>query len=75
MLREFQSMAFTSSALWAFCAATNFVKKVRASVSSAAADAGPPEATVMMTRRSTALEGLCIERANRRRVAAITELM
>src|SRR6202043_3469628 len=74
MFGEFQSMAFTSSALWAFCTATNFVKKVRASVSSAAADAGRPEATVMMTMRRTALEGVWIERENRRRVAAIAEL-
>src|SRR6266404_3695208 len=54
MLGEFQSMAFTSPALCAFCAATNFVKRARASVSFAAADASPPDATVTARKRSAA---------------------
>ena len=57
MLGEFQSMDFTSSALCAFCAATNFAKKARAAASSAAAAAWPPDATIMRTTRRAASTG------------------
>src|ERR1700730_3167916 len=76
MLGEFQSMDFTSSALCAFCAATNFAKMARAAASSVAADAWPPDATDKRTRRRTALTGgQCIERAACRSTTAIVELM
>src|ERR1700730_18641802 len=76
MLGEFQSMAFTSPALCAFCAATNFVKRVRASVSFAAADACPPDATVTTRKRSAAAtERLRLWGADSGSIAGIIEFV
>src|SRR6266568_4206221 len=76
MLGEFQSMAFTSPALCAFCAATNLTKRARASVSFAAADACPPDATVTARKRSAAAtERKRLRGADSGSVAEIIEFM
>src|SRR3982751_5784718 len=66
VLGEFQSMALTSSALCAFCAAMNFSKMARASASFAAACAGLTGQNVAAKNSTAVIAASWDRRANGR---------